>query len=620
MMTLNVKAKLGIGLAIALLLAAVGTVDVHADVHRGLWVGQATLNFANEVPIALDEDNVPIAPDPNIPTFTADQAHLRLILHVNGAGQVSLLKDVAVLNRADGSADSGASPTLRSESDLALVTDERLYGEVPPQPAIRIASVAFDFGDSRASEAVLAVIDASTVAAANSVTSTTENLNTSAGRVAAQAAAAQAALAVAAPIVQNADVAATFDAFLRNDFTSSEVNDLIDSGDPDGLAGAIGDPTSFRGLAEAVRTNAFYNDTRALDMVNAVVTAITNALPEEKTNAAHNAASSFADVEDSYHRFIAGKIFGDMLTAAADAAAPAAVASGATEATIRAAVDATNPVSVARSEALSVKVQQYDDTRSTDAVELVVDAIIAEAFTFLSVTNPLASTVQTAAEAAGREALESQVARFEVSARVPTLDYNEFITSAAFLSSAETAAEAAATAAVSERRNNALFTLTSIQDAVKVGAVEALDSVLSAAARAVRTELPMEGSFGPGLGDPRITATLTLGEPLGDPALVGTIFLPANHPTNPFRHRRHPDHTVGLDITRNIRLDFDGNPTNDLDRVGFGVERITGVYREEILGLHKPLGPDPDNAPIGLKVEGRFELNRISLIDSLNAL
>jgi hypothetical protein len=46
------------------------------------------------------------------------------------------------------------------------------------------------------------------------------------------------------------------------------------------------------------------------------------------------------------------------------------------------------------------------------------------------------------------------------------------------------------------------------------------------------------------------------------------------------------------------------------------VQRITGVYREEIFGLHKPLGPQQDK---GLKVEGRFELNRISLIDALNA-
>jgi hypothetical protein len=46
------------------------------------------------------------------------------------------------------------------------------------------------------------------------------------------------------------------------------------------------------------------------------------------------------------------------------------------------------------------------------------------------------------------------------------------------------------------------------------------------------------------------------------------------------------------------------------------VDRIPGTYREEFFGLHKPLGPDKD---IGLRVEGRFELNRISTIDTLNA-
>jgi len=94
--------------------------------------------------------------------------------------------------------------------------------------------------------------------------------------------------------------------------------------------------------------------------------------------------------------------------------------------------------------------------------------------------------------------------------------------------------------------------------------------------------------------------------------------LPANHPTNPFRHRRHPDHAVGFDIKRELRLDFDATPSTP-GRSSFGVDRITGVYRESVHGLHKPLGPDPENNPIGLMVEGTFELNRISHIDTLNA-
>ena len=106
-------------------------------------------------------------------------------------------------------------------------------------------------------------------------------------------------------------------------------------------------------------------------------------------------------------------------------------------------------------------------------------------------------------------------------------------------------------------------------------------------------------------------------ELLGPAGLAGTIRLPANHPTHPFRHRRHPDHSTGIDLTRLIRIDFDGETaTNGVMPVAYGVASVTGVYREEIFGLHKPLGANKD---IGLKAEGRFQLNRVSRIDTLNA-
>ncbi|MEC7225203.1 MAG: hypothetical protein VXW02_13085, partial [Verrucomicrobiota bacterium] len=79
----------------------------------------------------------------------------------------------------------------------------------------------------------------------------------------------------------------------------------------------------------------------------------------------------------------------------------------------------------------------------------------------------------------------------------------------------------------------------------------------------------------------------------------------ASHPTNPFRHRRNPDHTTGRDITRKIEL-------TSLSKVN---DKLTGVYDEEISGLHKLLGP---NKNIGLKVRGSFELNRVSKIATLN--
>ena len=148
---------------------------------------------------------------------------------------------------------------------------------------------------------------------------------------------------------------------------------------------------------------------------------------------------------------------------------------------------------------------------------------------------------------------------------------------------------------------------------------QALRSVYALAARARRAELPLAGAFAPGSGDPRLVSELAQPTDLGPAGLAGTVRLPADHPTNPFRHRRHPDHTTGYDIRREIRLDFDGAPGGAVESAGYGVSRIAGTYREEIFGLHKPLGPAPATAPIGLKTEGRFELNRISEIDVLNA-
>ena len=585
--------------------------------YRGLWVGQVTLNFVNEVSVPLDENNVSIAPDPKLPTPTSDQAHLRLILHVNGAGQVELLKDVAILNRRPHGAGTNlvnliqnpgaltSGSLLTAESDMALVTDERLYGDFPPQPALRIASAVFDFGDSRATDALDAVLDAAANTAATSING---NNGVNVAR--------QAALSNAVPIVQSADVAAAFDRFLNDDFTASDLDAIAAAPDPASAASAA------RAKAYAL-TNNFYQDGRALDMVDGVVNAIQSAGTDAaaRAKAAHNTASSFADLADNYQRFIAGKQFGDMIARAADAAA-GATTNGSSTAKITTAVDADPTVDGARAEALRVKVARYQDARATDAVERVLNAVITNAASFLSAPTKIKSEIFASAEASGRRALELTVPRYPLPTQTPTADYTEFIRSSAYQSSAATAAEAAANGAFSEKQNNALYTLDSLKAAAKVAAATALRNEYGAAARAVRTTLPMTGTFGTGTGDSRLSWDIKQnnGPALAEPgALAATIHLPANHPTNPFRHRRHPDHTVGSDITRKLRLDFDGNSTNALERPGFGVQRISGTYREEIHGLHKPLGPNPASAPIGLKVEGRFVLNRVSLIDALNA-
>jgi hypothetical protein len=596
-------------------LAGTGTLPAQVS-YRGLWVGQATLNFVNEVSVPLDENNVAIAPDPKVTTPTADQANLRLILHVNGAGQVELLKDVAILNRkasgittnlvnlAQNPAALTGGNFLTAESDMALVTDERLYGEFPPQPALRIASAVFDFGDSRATDALDAVLTASADAAATSI-NTNDNVTV----------AKQAAISSAAPIVQSADVAAAFDRFLNDHFTASDLDAIAAASQPDSAA------SSARAQASLL-TNNFYGDTRAVEMVDAVVKVIPSAGSNTAARiaAAHNSASSFADLTDNYQRFIAGQQFGDMIAKAAEAAATATT-NGSSIAKITDGVDGNPAVDGARFEALRVRVTRYNDTRAPDAVERVLNAVITNAAAFLSVQQKIKSEIQASAEASGRRVLELTVRRYPLPTQTPTTDYTDFIRSSAYQSSAATAAEAAANGALSEKRNNALYTPDSLKAAAKVAAATALRNQYGAAARAIRHTLPMAGTFGLGQGDPRFTWHIKQNNsaPLSQTgALAATIYLPANHPTNPFRHRRHPDHTTGFDITRKIRLDFNG-PTNFLARAGYGVDRISGIYREEISGLHKPLGPNPGSSPIGLKVEGTFVLNRISLIDALNA-
>jgi hypothetical protein len=378
--------------------------------------------------------------------------------------------------------------------------------------------------------------------------------------------------------------------------------------------------TAVLARAMELETNSFFMDSRAVEMVAAVLSAIEGAeTPEAKRKAAHQAAASFADLQNQYHRFLAGKIFGDLISGGAQAIATAAVASGATLDTLRAAMNWHSNVVAAKSHAFTLRISAYQDTRASDAIDQVLQAILDRAASFLPATANNQGAIEQAANEAGRASLAQEVPRFVVPSLGPTPEYNQFIGSTNFLSAAQIASQAAAAAAVLERRGNLLYTPESLRGAAHVAAVKALRDVISAAARAVRTELPMSGVFAPGSGDPRLSWQIKQEnqsplDPIG--GLAGTVFLPANHPTNPFRHRRHPDHTIGFDIDRKIRLDFDGSEGEALPRAGFGVERVSGTYREEIFGLHKRLGPERNT---GLKVEGRFELHRISLIDTLNA-
>ena len=587
--------------AIVAVITIVTNVSGQSSPMRGLWVGSVKLKAVNEVAVPLDAANVPVAPNPSVPTPTYDTAELRLIIHVNGAGQACLIKDVAVLNREA----SGAGVV---EADMALVTDPRLYPEFPPQPAMRIASATFDFGDAQTTSALDAITEEAAQQATAFTMAISLPLTTPTERNTAIAAAVTSITPSLHTISANADVALGFDSFL-NSFDSAALEAIAADTNATILA-------TLRTAAETLRDQSFFGDTRALDMVQAVVRDAAATLDStERLAIINNTASSAADIENEYQRFIAGNVFSDMISACAATAASSASAGG-TTVSITADMKATQAAAGAYTAGLLAKVHRYDDTRSTDAIDAVLGAIAASAFANRALP---ASEIQRLAEEAGRTKLSEEVGRQVLPATAPTLDYNDFISSSAFQGAAQTAAQAAADAAIRERAGNKLYTQLSVYGAAKAAAATALRSTYVTAARAKRTELPLSGTFAPGSGDPRLTATLAQPGDLGPAGLTGTVILPADHPTNPFRHRRHPDHTTGFDIRREIRLDFDPAPGGAIESAGYGVKSITGTYREEIFGLHKALGPAPETAPVGLKTEGFFELTRISEIDTLNA-
>ena len=101
-------------------------------------------------------------------------------------------------------------------------------------------------------------------------------------------------------------------------------------------------------------------------------------------------------------------------------------------------------------------------------------------------------------------------------------------------------------------------------------------------------------------------------------SLTFTLSLAPEAPTNPFRHKYHPDHD-NLDenfivfreeayaIDREMRLDFAAAPPAGAP-LGWGTSEISGVFREKISGLHRH--------PIF--VQGTFELKRVVLTPVLN--
>jgi hypothetical protein len=101
-----------------------------------------------------------------------------------------------------------------------------------------------------------------------------------------------------------------------------------------------------------------------------------------------------------------------------------------------------------------------------------------------------------------------------------------------------------------------------------------------------------------------------------------TLVLEPNFPTNPFKHRFHPDHD-NLDatyanykeeayaITREIELRYSAsNPAgaNSASALQYGEREIGGAYHERISGLHRT----------NILAQGTFRLTRVANSPVLN--
>ena len=535
-----------------------------SDSNAGLWIGEALVSQVSEVSVPLDENNVPRAPDPNVPTAAHDLASLRLIIHVDAFGKVRFLKDVAIMK------SSRVSTDLELDQGVALITDPSLYSNYSGQPGQRFAAAAFDFGDQKTSLVLNKLMDDAISAAAAKANDSTNVLDSNLKNVA-KSEASTAANAV----LNNADLNSAFNNYVSTNISSDDLISKINSS-------SVFNPPNLP------QKNSPYNDSRATEMVaslNAILSngSLTNA---EKIKESNNTAASFIDSNNEYNRFIDGGYFSEMILAAAAKVASEKIADNTkTQGDYLADLSTIVVVNDAKEEALKIKITNYGytDSRGEDAVNEVLNDIINKAISSNLTTENL---VKNELISEGVRSLANDVKRYPSPSTTPTSEYNAFIASSEFKEAPVKAAEAASDAVYNERIGSSFPDLESYTNAAKIAVANELKSTLSAAARANVSELLMSGS---------ITGN----------ALSVNFKLPALHPTNPFRHRRNPDHTTGRDITRKLEL------------TSFSIvnDKLTGAYDEEISGLHKLLGPNKD---IGLKVRGSFELNRVSKIATLN--
>ena len=589
-------------------------------------MGEVALTAVNEATGAVGDSNTFEFTDPGVTTTTADTAYLRLIVHVNAAGQASFLKSVAIVNRAEN--DDG--------DDLVLITDPALYHEYPGI-AKRIATAAFDFGDPQAVSAIQELVDSATEIAVVGALAGDDRVTI------------QSAIDTAlGSIVESADVSNVYlntgtgaTSFITDDFfvyadieaLADAVATQLDAGtktvndfayDPanSSYEPFAGDPfaANFNSVFQAagtLRDNSFYGDTRGIEatvnIVAASVTAVASSAPGDDlaTKRARALAAAeaewhnAADVDQKYNRFLASAEYSSLpsvLTVVAVQAAIDAELAGGDEAAIRLAVRnallTNGDVGAATTAAGLVamaSVFSEQDPRALRAIDSVIDAAVDSA-TAQVLADPSLNSMQ----ASVGEAVDSAFAAVpggRVFASAPSLQYSDYVASSDYAEAATQAAEAAAAEAAFQF-NAGVDDEAALTFQVKRAVNQALIADRNEVAALTQDLVSLSGRFEEGV------------------PMTGTLHLPALAPTNPFMHRLHPDHSEGFSIRREIALTIDSNlGADEFDLAGAGVSRVRGVYEEEIFGLHKPLGPDQD---IGLKTRGVFTLNRLSLIDRLN--
>jgi hypothetical protein len=358
---------------------------------------------------------------------------------------------------------------------------------------------------------------------------------------------------------------------------------------------------NFVSPGKRISTAAFdFGDSQVIQVLNQVASsAATAAASGANATTTANQILQGADVDARYNAFVHGTIFNNAAGGAAVSAKDGAIArknaGGTAQQVINDAFSgATNDARVvtARTNALALQsTSLLPDNRYLAAVDAIATAA----------ANAAASSANSNLSAAliGSNTTNAVLTAVTNAVNAPSIvspGYKSFITTSTFQSSANIAATAAV-AAVAQPGSS---TQSQLQTKANAAALKALTDakIFAAADGVVVNEVLMNGTL------------------LAGGSLAGSVYLGASHPTNPFRHRMHPDHTVGYSITRNLNIQFDSaTSTNAFKTAGFGVDVLTGTYREEIMGLHKPLGPSQN---IGLITEGTIKLNRLSLVDTLN--